>query len=165
MRYPGITSRLLFDQCLQVFADSIAQEFAMPAPEALRQINDELARNAMTRGVRLDSLIGSATRDWKGPDLADALTVAGVPAAPVQDAADLLERDPQLAARGHFVRLQHPVMGESVYSGIPYRLSRTPGRLRSPAPLLGADTHDVCTRLLGLDEAGYRRLSETGAIG
>ena len=114
---------------------------------------------------RLDSLIGSATRDWKGPDLADALTVAGVPAAPVQDAADLLERDPQLAARGHFVRLQHPVMGESVYSGIPYRLSRTPGRLRSPAPLLGADTHDVCTRLLGLDEAGYRRLSETGAIG
>ena len=88
-----------------------------------------------------------------------------MPAAPVQDAADLLERDPQLAARGHFVRLRHPVMGESVYSGIPYRLSRTPGRLRSPAPLLGADTHDVCTRLLGLDEAGYRRLSETGAIG
>jgi benzylsuccinate CoA-transferase BbsF subunit len=114
---------------------------------------------------RLDALLASLTRDWKGPDLADALTAAGVPAAPVQNAADLLERDPQLAARGHAVRLDHPVMGESVYSGIPYRLSRTPGRLRSPAPLLGADTHDVCTRLLGLDEADYRRLSGTGAIG
>jgi benzylsuccinate CoA-transferase BbsF subunit len=88
-----------------------------------------------------------------------------VPASAVQDAADLLDRDPQLAARRHFVRLDHPVMGTSVYSGIPYRLSRTPGRLRSPAPLLGADTHDVCTRLLGLDEADHRRLTETGAIG
>ena len=115
--------------------------------------------------ARLDRLIGGLTRDWKAPDLADALAAAGVPAAPVQDAADLLERDPQLHAREHFVRLDHPVMGESVYSGIPYRLSRTPGRLRSPAPLLGADTHDVCTRLLGLDEAEYRRLAETGAIG
>jgi benzylsuccinate CoA-transferase BbsF subunit len=121
------------------------------------------ARRADTRG--LDRLVGAATRNWKAPDLADALTAAGVPAAAVQDAADLLDRDPQLRARGHFVRLDHPVMGESVYSGIPYRLSRTPGRLRSPAPLLGADTHDVCTRLLGLDEAQYQHLSENGVIG
>jgi len=128
---------------------------------------DELATAAGRRAARreLDRLVGTATRDWKAADLADALAAAGVPASAVQDAADLLERDPQLAARRHFVRLDHPVMGESVYSGIPYRLSRTPGRLRSPAPLLGADTHDVCTRLLGLDETHHRRLTETGAIG
>jgi benzylsuccinate CoA-transferase BbsF subunit len=123
------------------------------------------AAQRRTRARALDTLLASTTPSWEAPQLADALTKAGVPSSPVYDAQDLLERDPQLRARGHFVRLDHPVMGKSVYSGIPYRLSRTPGRLRSPAPLLGADTRDVCTGLLGLDEVSYARLVENGVLG
>lgn len=113
----------------------------------------------------LDELIATRTMGFRAADLADRLTAAGVPAAPVQNAQDLIEHDPQLKARGHFVRLDHPEMGPSLYSGIPYRLSRTPGRLRSPAPVLGADSHDVCTGLLGLGEDEYELLNKKGIVG
>lgn len=113
----------------------------------------------------VDDVIGHRTPAWRADDLADALTAAGVPAAPVRDARDLVEHDPQLAARGHFVRLDHPEMGPSLYSGIPYRLDRTPGRLRSPAPLLGADTRAVCTELLDVDEDTYAVLARKGVVG
>ncbi|WP_435070350.1 CaiB/BaiF CoA transferase family protein [Amycolatopsis thermoflava] len=116
-------------------------------------------------GALLDKALGEAVRDRDAGELADALAAAGVPASAVNDAADLLHRDPQLAARKHWVTLRHAEMGESVYDGIPYRLSATPGRLRSPAPLLGAHTRAVCTELLGLTGAEYDRLREQGVIG
>jgi benzylsuccinate CoA-transferase BbsF subunit len=113
----------------------------------------------------LDELLGEATRGWDADDLADALTARGVPASAVLDADDLLNRDPQLRARGHWVRLDHEVMGPSVYDGIPYRLSATPGRLRSAAPLLGADSREVCTGLLGLSDDAYDALALEGTVG
>src|SRR5690606_1637225 len=97
-------------------------------------------------------------------ELTAALRVAGVPAAPVNDSSDLLA-DPQLTERGHWVTLDHPVMGPSIYDAPPYRLSRTPGRLSSPAPLLGADTIAVCTGLQGMSEHEYAHLQGQGIIG
>jgi benzylsuccinate CoA-transferase BbsF subunit len=56
-------------------------------------------------------------------------------------------------------------MGPSIYDGIPYRLSQTPGRLRSPAPLLGADTRHVCVELLGVPDDTYAALASEGVVG
>ncbi|MFC5728923.1 MULTISPECIES: CaiB/BaiF CoA transferase family protein [Nocardioides] len=113
---------------------------------------------------RLDELVAGRTRSWVADDLARALTDAGVPASEVLH-ADALMLDAQLRARGHWEVLDHPVMGPSVYDAIPYRLSATPGALRSPAPLLGADSEAVCVDLLGLDAAEYRQLEEEGVVG
>ena len=113
----------------------------------------------------LDELIAEATRGWDAALLADALTTRRVAASAVLTADDLLHSDAQLAARGHWVTLEHPVMGPSIYDGIPYRLSRNPGHLRSPAPLLGADTREVCTELLGVPEDNYDALVSEGAVG
>jgi benzylsuccinate CoA-transferase BbsF subunit len=113
----------------------------------------------------LDQLVAKATRAWDADRLADVLASRGVPASAVLDADDLLNRDPQLRARGHWVRIDHEVMGPSVYDGIPYRLSATPGRLRSAAPLLGADSRAVCTDLLGISDDAYDALALEGAVG
>jgi benzylsuccinate CoA-transferase BbsF subunit len=113
----------------------------------------------------LDVLLSERTKYWDADTLADTLADAGVPASRVRDADSVLNHDPQLRARGHWVRLDHPVMGPSVYDGIPYRLSRTPGRLRGPAPLLGADTRDVCVDLLGMDETTFANLAQEGVVG
>ena len=43
----------LLEEYVQVFADTIAQEFQLPAREALRRINCELAGNPITRHMRL----------------------------------------------------------------------------------------------------------------
>jgi benzylsuccinate CoA-transferase BbsF subunit len=113
---------------------------------------------------QLDRLIARATRRWDAARLATALTHRGVAASVVQHADDLFA-DEQLRDRRHWVTLDHPVMGPTVYDGSPYRLSATPGRLRSPAPLLGADTRAVCTELLGVDEHTYEELERQGVVG
>jgi crotonobetainyl-CoA:carnitine CoA-transferase CaiB-like acyl-CoA transferase len=53
----------------------------------------------------------------------------------VQGPADLV-RCPQLAARGFWAEVEHPVVGAMRLPGPPYRASRTPARVRGPAPLL-----------------------------
>jgi len=113
----------------------------------------------------LDQLLADATRGWDADRLAAVLAARGVPAYAVLDAEDVLDRDPQLRAREHWVRLDHEVMGPSVYDAIPYRLSATPGRLRSAAPLLGADSREVCTGLLDLTDDAYDALAAEGAVG
>lgn len=129
--------------------------------EALRRVLPGLpAADAGDREVAL----AAATAPWDRDELSRALRTVGVAASPVNDAADLLA-DPQLRARGHWVALDHRVMGPSVYDAPPYRLSRTPGRLSRPAPLLGADTRDVCVDLLGLSGADWDRLHGEGIIG
>jgi len=113
----------------------------------------------------LDRLIGAATRAWDAERLAAELTDHGVAASAVLTADDLVHSDVQLRDRGHWVTLDHPVMGSSVYDGIPYRFSESAGHLRSPAPLLGADTRDVCIELLGVSEDTYDAMASEGAVG
>ena len=113
----------------------------------------------------LDRLIAEATRGRDAARLADELTARGVPASVVQTADDLVNSDVQLRDRRHWVTLDHPVMGPSIYDGIPYRLSATPGHLRSPAPLLGADSRDVCVELLGVPDDTYDALASEGVVG
>lgn len=60
--------------------------------------------------------------------------------APVNTVADLFS-DPQLATR-EFFRPTDGGAGEPVFPGPPYRLSRTPARVRGPAPGLGQHNRD-----------------------
>ena len=50
---------------------------------------------------------------------------------------------PQLRERDYFVQVDHPRIGRHRYPGAPYRLSRTPWRVRRPAPLLGQHQDEV----------------------
>ncbi len=89
-------------------------------------------------------------------ELMERLQARGVPAGVVQDAGDVLDRDPQLAARGHFQTLQHPEAGEAAYDAPPVKLSRTPGALLCAAPCLGQHNDIVLKGLLGLSDDEYR---------
>lgn len=113
----------------------------------------------------LDRLVAQASVHWDADRLAAELTARGVAASAVRHADDLVQDDPQLRARRHWVTLDHPVMGPSIYDRTPYRFSATPGCLRTPAPLLGADSRDVCTQLLGLPDETYEALQQQGVVG
>jgi len=106
-----------------------------------------------TCAEELDRLLGEETMKREAGELMIALQAKGVPAGVVQDAEDAIVRDPQLAHRRHWVRLQHAEMGEVIYNALPFRFSRTPVELRAPAPLLGEHTREICVDLLGLSEA------------
>jgi benzylsuccinate CoA-transferase BbsF subunit len=104
----------------------------------------------------LEALVGEWTRPLRAEDAMETLQQRGVPAGVVQHAQDMLDRDPHLRERAYYQYLDHPETGRSAYDGPAARLSETPGRHRSPAPLLGEHTIEVCTRVLDLsmDEIG-----------
>ena len=70
--------------------------------------------------------------------------------------------DAHLAARGAIVTVQHPEIGEERHIGNPIRMSRTRLVTTAAAPLLGADTEEVLTRVLGLTPAEVERLVTDG---
>ena len=73
----------------------------------------------------------------KGKDEAAAEAQAlGMTLVPVNDARDLLA-SPQYVHRRYFAEVTHPVLGTALYPTVPYRMSETPARIASPAPLLG----------------------------
>lgn len=112
----------------------------------------------------LDELVAVATADQDAHDLFARLQAAGVPAGVVQDAADVVERDPHLRDRGHWVRLEHPEMGETLYNAPPFHLTGTPATLTRPAPLLGQHTQEICREVLGLDDDEIARLEAAGVL-
>jgi benzylsuccinate CoA-transferase BbsF subunit len=50
------------------------------------------------------------------------------------------------------VYLDHAETGHSAYDGPPFVLSKTPGVLRMPAPLLGEHNEQVCKEILGMND-------------
>ncbi len=111
----------------------------------------------------LDRIIGAWTRERDRDWLARELCNAGVAAAPSRDARDLYA-DSHLRARGAFVTVEHPDLGDLELVGPPFRIE---GRDLTPrrAPLLGEHTDAILSGLLGLsnDElADYRRRGIVG---
>ena len=76
----------------------------------------------------------------------------------------MLDFDEHLKARGYYVYLDHPETGRSAYDGPPAKFSKTPGELRSPAPLLGQHTEQVCKEILGLGDDEMADLMVAGAL-
>jgi benzylsuccinate CoA-transferase BbsF subunit len=80
------------------------------------------------------------------------LQAAGIAAGAVQTAADIVERDPQLALRQALVTLPHPPLEPFGHQAPPYKFSRTPHAMRT-APNLGEHTRMVCRDFLGMSDA------------
>jgi len=76
------------------------------------------------------------------------LNEAGVPAGPVLDMAEVFA-DPQVLAREMLVELPHPEVGIFRTTGLPVKLSDTPGAVVRRPPLHGEHTEAV------LQELGY----------
>jgi hypothetical protein len=67
-------------------------------------------------------------------------------------------------AREMVVELDQPGAGPVRQLGVPVKLSRTPGRLRGPGPVLGEHTDDVLTKLAGIAEDELVELRRQGVI-
>lgn len=136
-----------------------------------------MGKQHLTRDSRFATLTGRLKHaeeldreitDWTSKrDVFEAmkfLQSKGVPAGVVEDARDTLERDEQLAARRHWTYVDHPEMGRCVYDAPPFRLAKTPGYLRSYAPMLGEHTRQVCVNILGMDPETYEELEKEGVF-
>ena len=112
----------------------------------------------------VDGVLGEWARTLPADAAAELLQERGVPAGAVQDGRELVEHDPQLRARGFYVRVEHPAAGAFLQEGVPIRLTRTPGGIRRPAPLLGADTEEVLREVAGISAERLQLLYEGGVL-
>ncbi|WP_156686135.1 CaiB/BaiF CoA-transferase family protein [Mycobacterium sp. Marseille-P9652] len=116
------------------------------------------------RADELDKLISAWAARRSPAEAVEALRGRGVAAAPVTPAGALLT-DPQLLARGFWERIDHPVAGSFLCTGMPFAFAGRPRRwIRRVPPLYGQHTAEVLTGLLGHAESGLAELHEAGAI-
>jgi crotonobetainyl-CoA:carnitine CoA-transferase CaiB-like acyl-CoA transferase len=98
------------------------------------------------RHDELDEVITARTRTRDPLALQDELQRLGIPAHQVQNSPECLA-DPQLAHRGHYVWVMHPLLGPVLVEGPRFLLSRTPGHTRGPGPVYGQHTEEVLALL------------------
>ena len=111
----------------------------------------------------LDELLEAWTRGRTAEEVMLRLQWHGVAAGVVQSMEDML-RDPQMQSRGALQPLDHPEAGRWLYPTPAFQLSRTPYRLRRPAPLLGEHTRAVFRDLVGVSDDELTALEADGAF-
>ena len=111
----------------------------------------------------LDAALGRWTMSFDAGELTAALQAEGVAAFPVMNIEDQF-LDPHFRERGAWVEMEHPMAGAEWLYGVAWQLSRTPGRIASPAPMLGQHNDRVLGRLLGTPTEELRRLEASGAV-
>jgi len=102
------------------------------------------------------TLKNKTTSRWR-----QLLDDAGVPNGPI-NSVDKVVTDPQIIAREMIVEVDHPVAGKTMLPGVPIKLSKTPGTIRQPAPLLGQHTAEILSEVLGYSQEKIAALEEQG---
>ncbi len=94
----------------------------------------------------------------------ERLGAAGVPVGRVVDARRA-SRQPQIAARGFFEEIDHPVVGTHATPTVPFRLDGVERWIRRPAPTVGQHAREVLAERLGLSAAELDALEADAVIG
>jgi crotonobetainyl-CoA:carnitine CoA-transferase CaiB-like acyl-CoA transferase len=124
--------------------DSIFRRLMTAIGRADLAADPALARNdgRVARVGEIDAAIESWTSVRSIDEVIQVLEAAGVPVGRIYSVADIAN-DPQYLARDMIVQT-HDAQGRALkVPGIVPKLADTPGRLRTPAPLLGEHTNAV----------------------
>ncbi len=110
--------------------------------------------------------VNALLADWLAPQAVDDVvalfTREDLPAAPIRSYADAAA-DPHVHARDMLQHVDLEDGSRAPITGPAAKLSRTPTRIRSAAPALGAHTDEILADL-GVDEAQRQHLRQAGVI-
>lgn len=152
------------DLALAVGNDSLWQAFCRAAELPDLGADARFATNALRLAnyaalkARLDPAFASRTRaDWTA-----RLVAHGVPCGGVR-AIDEVFADPQTVHREMVATVPHATLGQVKVTGVPVKLSETPGSVRTGPPTLGQHTAAILDEL-GYDHEAVRALADSGAV-
>ena len=118
-----------------------------------------------SRADEIDDWIATWVRHRNGDKVVGELWAAGVPAAKL-----LMPHEqtaiPQLAARGWWQEVDHPVVGQALHGGFPIKFEAGPHVWhRTPPPTLGQHNHEILADWLHLSEGDIAALAARDVIG
>ena len=169
--YPAVVPYQTFHTKTRDLALAIAGEklwqILCPVIGCPELTNDPRYRTVPDRARNRESLIprlqeAFLTRSYE--EWEPLLLENDIPVGAINNLAQVVEH-PQVKARGSLVEFDHPQAGRVRAVGTPVRLSKTPGAMRTPAPLHGQHTHEVLREVLGMNAGEIAALGAAGVIG
>lgn len=110
----------------------------------------------------LDEAVGSWISARKMDEVIEAFEEANAAVAPIYDVSDIME-DPQYKALESIISVDDPELGPVKMQNVLFRLSETPGEVRTTGPRLGEHNEEIYSQL-GMDKQRRLELSEKGVI-
>lgn len=126
-----------------------------------RRFTDKYSR--LKNQSELNDVISEWTKGHSPEEAMDILQGARIAATVVMNVGDQFA-DRHYRERRTFEEFEHPLVGEEMLPGIPWKLSKTPGKIRRPAPSVGEHNEYVFGELLGYSAADIRKLEEEKVI-
>jgi benzylsuccinate CoA-transferase BbsF subunit len=150
---------------IAVFTDEEWQSFCrvIKNPEWCHDTKFTTLAGRLDNAEELDRLLEEWTLKYKAEQVMKLMQAARVAAGVAQTSKDL-HADPQLQHRNHYWVLAHPETGPATYDSMAYKLSKTPGQARMPAPCLGEHNAYLCTELLGMPDEEFVGLMGEGVF-
>lgn len=149
----AVGSQKLWD----IFCPAIGRPELTRHPDYATNIGRNQNRAAMIATLQ-ETFLTRSYEEWE-----KILVDAGVPVGAV-NRIDQVVAHPQVKARGAIVEQEHPRAGKVPMAGVAFRLSETPGGIRSPSPSLGEHSAQVLQELLGLPASKVDELIERGIV-
>jgi len=129
-------------------------------------INTPLCANQKERYKykdQIDAVVAEWTKTGTVEEITTQLKNADIPCSMVPS-FDQVCNDPQLLSREMIIEVEQTVSGKVKTPGSLFKLSKTPGDIKSPAPFLGEHNFEVYSSLLGYTEQEIMQLTNEGIV-
>jgi CoA:oxalate CoA-transferase len=129
-------------------------------------INTPMGQNQDVRvnyRKEIDTAISDWTKTHTGAEVESILKKADVPCG-IVPTFDQVCHDEQLKARGMITEVEQTMSGKITVPGSVFKMSKTPGNLNYPAPMLGEFNDEIYSGLLGMSEKEIEELSSEHII-
>lgn len=135
---------------------------AMETPEIADDPRFATNSDRMSHLKELEAVLTPVFKGRSKSEWLSRLEAAGVPAGPVMDVCEMFE-DPHAQARDMIPTVEHARLGPVRTLGLPIKLSETPGKVASAAPVFGQHTEEILKEygFTGDDVAAF---AEEGAV-
>ena len=145
------------DNMWRTFCRVIGQEEWTEDPR-FRTNADRVGHRRQLSALLEPVILQKTTQEW-----IDQLRQNGLPCGPIQTVGQVCE-DPQVVARDMIVPLEHPTAGSIRVTGVPIKLSDTPGEVHSAPPTLGQHTTEVLEDWLQIKATEAEALHQDGVL-
>jgi len=145
------------DNMWRTFCRVIGQEEWTEDPR-FRTNADRVGHRRQLAALLEPVILQKTTQEW-----IDQLRQNGLPCGPIQTVGQVCE-DPQVIARDMIVPLDHPTAGPIRVTGVPIKLSDTPGEIHSAPPTLGQHTTEVLGDWLQINATEAEALHQDGVV-